>query len=90
MNCKNVLIIEPVEGVQTSFFCVKEEGGKIGRHSSNQILILEESISRYHAEILFHDKKFFLKDIGSSTGTFIKVKDRIELTLGMVLEMGSY
>ena len=48
-----MLIIEPVEGIQTNFFCVKEAGGKIGRHSANQILILEESISRYHAEIIF-------------------------------------
>lgn len=82
--------MEPVEGIQTNFFCVKEEGGKIGRHSFNQILILEESISRYHGEILFHDKKFFIKDIGSSTGTFIKVKDRVEVQLGMIFEMGSY
>ncbi|KAL4468271.1 hypothetical protein ABPG72_015807 [Tetrahymena utriculariae] len=87
---KNVLIIEPVEGIQTNFFCVKEEGGKIGRHSSNQILILEESISRYHAEIVYHEKKFFIKDIGSSTGTFIKVKDRVPITLGMLFEMGSF
>lgn len=47
------LIIHQYDGPQTSFFSVKEEGAKIGRHSSNQILILDESISRYHAEIKF-------------------------------------
>lgn len=47
------LIIHQSDGPQTSFFSVKEEGAKIGRHSSNQILILDESISRYHAEIKF-------------------------------------
>ena len=69
---------------------MKEDGGKIGRHSSNQILILEESISRYHAEIVYHEKKFFIKDISSSTGTFVKVKDRVKITEGMLFEMGSF
>ena len=71
----NELIIQPSEGPQTSFYCIKESGGKIGRHSSNQILILEESISRYHAEIQFKNGEFYLQDIGSTTGTFIKVVD---------------
>ena len=35
------LIIHQSDGPQTSFFSVKEEGAKIGRHSSNQILILD-------------------------------------------------
>ncbi|EGR33735.1 hypothetical protein IMG5_041730 [Ichthyophthirius multifiliis] len=83
------LIIEPVEGVQANYFCIKEQGGKIGRHSSNQILILEESISRFHAEIEFKNNQFYLKDIGSTTGTFIKIKDKIQLTLDTVIEMGS-
>lgn len=65
----------------SSFFILKEEGGKIGRHSSNNILILEESVSRYHAEIEYDqmEGEFYLKDIGSTTGTFIKIPGRIEL-----------
>lgn len=43
------LVIQQYDGPQTSFYSVKEEGAKIGRHSSNQILILDESISRFHA-----------------------------------------
>jgi pSer/pThr/pTyr-binding forkhead associated (FHA) protein len=46
----NELLIQQSDGV-SSFYCLKEEGAKIGRHSSNKILILEESVSRYHAEI---------------------------------------
>lgn len=42
-----------MEGQQNNFYCIKEVGAKIGRHSSNQILILEENISRYHAEVTF-------------------------------------
>ncbi|EGR31598.1 hypothetical protein IMG5_106500 [Ichthyophthirius multifiliis] len=83
------LIIEPVDGVQANFFRVKEQGAKIGRHSTNQILILEESISRFHAEIEFLNKEFYVRDKGSTTGTFIKIKEKLELKLGMVIEMGS-
>lgn len=73
------LIIQQSDGPQTSFFSVKEDGAKIGRHSSNQILILDESISRYHAEIKFENGVFFLKDIGSTTGTFIKIEERKQI-----------
>ena len=52
-------------------------------------MILEESISRYHAEIDFINKAFYLRDIGSTTGTFIKIKEKLELEIGMVIEMGS-
>ncbi len=83
------LIIQPTEGTQTTFYCIKESGGKIGRHSSNQMVILEESVSRFHAEILFKIKEFYLRDIGSTTGTFIKIPNNIKLEVGMIIEMGS-
>lgn len=73
------LIIQQYDGPQTSFYSVKEDGAKIGRHSSNQILILDESISRFHAEIKFNDGKFFLRDTGSTTGTFLKVFEKMEI-----------
>lgn len=75
----NELIIQPSEGPQTNFFCINEDGGKIGRHSSNQILILEENVSRHHAEILFKENEFYIKDIGSTTGSFIKITQKLVL-----------
>ena len=39
------------------------------------MIILEESVSRFHAKISCNNEKFFLVDTGSTTGTFIKVKD---------------
>jgi pSer/pThr/pTyr-binding forkhead associated (FHA) protein len=74
------LIIQQSDGPQTSFFSVKQEGAKIGRHSSNQILILDESISRFHAEIKFEENTFLLRDTGSTTGTFIKIIGKVEIT----------
>ena len=77
---RNELVLQQCDG-PSSFFILKEQGGKIGRHSSNNILILEESVSRFHAEIEYEpaDGDFYLKDIGSTTGTFIKISSRVEL-----------
>jgi pSer/pThr/pTyr-binding forkhead associated (FHA) protein len=34
-------------------FVLKEKGGMIGRHAQNEIVILDEFVSRYHAEIIY-------------------------------------
>ena len=84
------LIIQPADGVQTNnFYCLNEAGGRIGRHSNNEIVILEESVSRHHSEIEFKEGNFYLIDIGSTTGTFIKIQTSLELQEGLILELGS-
>ena len=52
-------------------------------------MILDESISRHHAEIKFENERFYLKDNGSTTGTFIKIYEKKEVYDGMIVEMGS-
>ena len=47
-------------------------------------------MSRYHAEIVFKDNEFYLQDIGSTTGTYIKIVDKIDLCVNMIIEVGSY
>ena len=83
------IIISPNEGPKTTFYCIRESGGTIGRHSSNNILILDEGVSRFHAQITYSDNAFFLQDIGSTTGTFIKVKTKLQLAQGDIIELGS-
>lgn len=56
----------------------------------NEVVIYDESVSRQHAEISYHNNNFYLKDIGSTTGTYIKVDDKIDLDEGMIIEIGSY
>ena len=86
----NELIIQPVDGLQSNnFYCINENGGKIGRHSNNEIVIFEESVSRHHSMIEFKNDKFWLVDIGSTTGTFIKLTTVLVLKLGMIIELGS-
>ena len=84
------LIIQPFDGVQTNnFYCLNEEGGRIGRHSNNEIVVLEESVSRFHSKIEFKEGRFYIADIGSTTGTFIKIQAKLELQEGQILELGS-
>ncbi len=73
------LIIKHSDNDKNIFYSLREDGGSIGRHSSNTIVIIEESVSRYHARIECHNGEFLLRDVGSTTGTFIKVDSKLEL-----------
>ncbi|KRX05902.1 Sterile alpha motif/pointed domain [Pseudocohnilembus persalinus] len=84
------LIIKPFEQLQEiKHYCVSEQGAKLGRHSTNEILLLEEDVSRFHAEIYCQKNEFYLKDCGSTTGTFIRIEKQYELSQGVQIELGS-
>lgn len=85
-----IITIKSIEGPSDMNFMVDSCGTKIGRHSSNQIVIFDESVSRYHAEIIFNDDLFYLYDVGSTTGTFLKITEPLELKHDMIIEVGSY
>jgi pSer/pThr/pTyr-binding forkhead associated (FHA) protein len=76
---RSELTIQQCDTPKGICYSLREESGNIGRHSSNQIIILDESISRHHARIEFFNGEFFIKDIGSTTGTFIRINNRLEL-----------
>jgi diguanylate cyclase (GGDEF)-like protein len=44
---------------------------EIGRSSSNDLFIDQESISRHHARITFDGKAYWVQDLGSTNGTFV-------------------
>lgn len=85
-----IITVWSIEGSIDMPCKVDSKGARIGRHSSNQIVILDESVSRYHAEIISMDYNFYLRDIGSSTGTYVKVFEPLALKEGMIVEVGSY
>jgi len=68
-------------------------GATIGRHFDNTIVLLDYSISRYHARIDFQGGKFFIQDLSSSNGLLVndvrvkrrELKDFDRLTLGKAL-----
>ena len=83
------IIIKSIEGPSDMDFTITSQGTQIGRHSTNQIVIFDESVSRYHAEI-YYNIDFYLRDIGSTTGTFIKINDPLEIKENLIFEIGSY
>lgn len=42
---------------------------RLGRHGDNDLVLTEDAISRFHAEILYDGRDFVLYDMGSSNGT---------------------
>ena len=50
---------------------------RLGRQLDNDIVLHEEFISRFHAEIRYEDGKYVLYDNNSTAGTFVNSK-RIE------------
>lgn len=64
----------------------------IGRHRTNDIVIREERISRFHAEIRFERGQFVLYDLGSLNGVLVNgtLTQQAILRPGDVLNIGSY
>lgn len=62
----------------------------IGFGKGNHIHSLETSISERHAMVGKNKNGFFIQDLGSRHGTYIKINHRTVLKNGMILEIGSY
>lgn len=78
-----------LEAEQEIFLRVVKETVNIGRHSSNDIAIFDESISRHHAKIQLVNQEYYLSDLGSISGTFVRVEGNLSLEKGVIFEMGS-
>lgn len=68
-----------MEQNQTNNYYLKEKGGSIGRQASNEIVIMDEFVSRHHAEIIYERERYYIRDCASSSGTFIKIMEKMEL-----------
>lgn len=62
----------------------------IGFGKNNHIHSLETSISERHALVGRKNNGYFIQDLGSKFGTFVKVNQRTLLRNNMLLEIGSY
>lgn len=83
-----ILVLKAVEGqLLNNIYIVGEAGASLGRHSaSNDIVISESFVSRRHCEIKYSPdesntnnsdpnvSKFYMRDIGSTTGAFVMVR----------------
>ncbi len=64
---------------------------RLGRQLDNDIVLHEEFISRFHAEIRYEDKKYVIYDNNSTAGTFVNSKrvDRCILNSGDLITFSS-
>ena len=76
-----------LEGVT---FLIGEKGVKIGRGSIMDIVIPDSFVSRKHCEIEYVRKsnEFLIFDTGSTTGTYIMVRDEFPLNIGSLFQIG--
>jgi pSer/pThr/pTyr-binding forkhead associated (FHA) protein len=64
--------------INSQVFPIKNNLTKIGRKLDNDLVLKESLVSRHHAEIQLREGQFFIRDLESSSGTFInnhKVKE---------------
>ncbi len=76
---------KPVEKSFTSLGDVK-----IGRAADNEIVLDDETASRYHALIFSREGKYFIADLDSTHGTYVndvKVEDPAELIAPSVIQL---
>jgi predicted component of type VI protein secretion system len=68
-----------------------EDKTTVGRLAENSLVIQDTSVSSRHAEISFRDNAFFVKDLGSTNGTFLNSEQITESALnhGDELRFGS-
>jgi pSer/pThr/pTyr-binding forkhead associated (FHA) protein len=64
----------------------------VGRHHSNDIQLRSRRVSSYHAEILSEVEGLFVRDMGSTNGTYVndEVVGRKRLTSGDCIRIGGF
>lgn len=65
----------------------------IGRHQSNNVVVPDKRVSRYHAEIRYEHGQFILYDLGSTNGVGINgvlTRQPVPLKNGDIVAVGSY
>ncbi|RYD04592.1 hypothetical protein N752_14560 [Desulforamulus aquiferis] len=63
----------------------------MGRRDSCDIVLLDSSISRRHAQLEPAGGRYWLTDLGSTNGTYLNglLVEKVELTSGDVISLGS-
>ncbi len=65
----------------------------IGRDDDNTIVLPKENVSRHHAQIYLKGSSYFLRDLGSTNGTFLdqsKIAGEMPIAPGNTIQIGSF
>jgi pSer/pThr/pTyr-binding forkhead associated (FHA) protein len=69
-------------------FPVPESGVHLGRERGDILFPEDGYVSGLHCRLSWEEKKLFLTDLGSSNGTFVRIREETEVRSGDVLLMG--
>lgn len=92
---KTVPASAEIEGPNGEHWRLVEGQNTLGRHSSNHIQIMDESVSRHHAVIEVISNHFYYMDLPSAShpsemnGSLLQPEQRYELHHGQVIRIGS-
>ena len=77
--------------LEGEIYIIGAQGARIGRGSMMEIMIPDGFVSRKHCEINYDpfSNEFLLTDIGSTTGTYVQVRDVHPLSIGSMFQTGS-
>lgn len=70
-------MIKHFEGTQNAYYIAERKGLRIGRALTNEIQSLEVTVENQHAQIIQDEQQFKMIDLGTKSGTFIKVHYKI-------------
>ena len=59
-------------GIEPSSFQLKEETPSVGRVDGNGIVLPHQSISERHPEVVLQGEDVYVRDLGSTNGTYIE------------------
>jgi pSer/pThr/pTyr-binding forkhead associated (FHA) protein len=69
-------------------FPLYEETANIGRERGNILFPEDGYVSGSHCQLSIRDGRVYLKDLGSSNGTFLRVRDKRQVPSGSLMLMG--
>ena len=84
--------LETIADEQTGQSITVDHDMLVGRHQEADVLLQVADVSRRHAALLLKDQALWVKDLGSSNGTFvndIRVEQETELQSGDVLRFST-
>ncbi len=81
------LVMTPNEG-EPQRYPLLEESVSWGRNKGTYVFPEDRFLSRTHARVYQRGEDFFLEDLGSRNGTFIKVRGKSPVPLGTTLRVG--
>lgn len=86
------MIVLEQDGNVINKISLNKSQAKIGRHTTNDIVLNDRLVSRHHAKIIVTPDGAVFEDLGSSNGSYLKESrvTRLDLKRGDTITIGSY